>query len=788
MILDTLYVRFFRSFNYDYLRKGHENAKPDAWDDFRGLFYPYIKVRMERGITTVVGANESGKSQLLTAIKSLLNGSNIEPKDFCRYSRFFAVDKAMAKPEFGGRFTHLTNEERETIRSVFEIDFEIEIEDFYFFRRNEGNFIYLSSDPDGKNRKIDPAQLKKLNLPTYFEIDANTPLPDSVPIEYLVSGKNKPHLNSRAKMLRSHEALRSNLSDIIGSDAQKQQALGGKLAAAYTLDGADDAERDLGSRLKLAETLLIRVAEIDRSAFSQLQEAVKTSEGYANGLVERINQQLSEKLNFSKWWSQDRDFGVYLTLRDFDLVLTVKDRTGSDYSFSERSDGMKYFLSYFVQYLAYQPSSKFEILLMDEPDRFLSTSGQQDLLRLFSQFATPDDPKRQGVQVVYVTHSPFLIDKNHSDRIRVLEKGDGDEGTRVVRNVGQNHYEPLRSAFGAFVAETTFIGSCNLMMEGQADQILLAGISTLIREKYSQKESLDLNTLTLVPSGSAEHIPYMVYLARGRDVEKPALVVLLDGDNAGENIRKELKKGYRGRKIIDDDFILSTRDIRSEVNTATKDVQEIEDLIPIELAAAALKIAAAEVFSKDEFKSAISKFEEIQLDENEKIFTATARAAQALMTQSGHYLRLDKVAFARAIVEAMRNNAAGTEQAVLNFSSLFSAINLKQRSSMRKNAKERTTLLLKRMRTAFLLDHPHSATKVEVQDFLENVEAQIADITDENEAIRNVIRLIRNEHQLNIEPRSAVTQYPALRERIESMTYEGIRQAQRPDGLTDFMR
>jgi hypothetical protein len=75
----------------------------------------------------------------------------------------------------------------------------------------------------------------------------------------------------------------------------------------------------------------------------------------------------------------------------------------------------------------------------------------------------------------------FLIDKNNADRIRVLEKGVGDEGTRVVRNVSRNPYEPLRSAFGAFVAETTFIGNCNLMVEGPADQILLGGATTHLR-------------------------------------------------------------------------------------------------------------------------------------------------------------------------------------------------------------------------------------------------------------------------------------------------------------------
>lgn len=55
---------------------------------------------------------------------------------------------------------------------------------------------------------------------------------------------------------------------------------------------------------------------------------------------------------------------------------------------------MKYFLSYFVHYLAHEPraAGQDEILLMDEPDRFLSSSGQQDLLRVFEDFASPKMP------------------------------------------------------------------------------------------------------------------------------------------------------------------------------------------------------------------------------------------------------------------------------------------------------------------------------------------------------------------------------------------------------------
>jgi predicted ATP-dependent endonuclease of OLD family len=98
---------------------------------------------------------------------------------------------------------------------------------------------------------------------------------------------------------------------------------------------------------------------------------------------------------------------------------------------------------------------------MDEPDAYLSSQAQQDLLKVFDLFANPESGSHltHPIQVFYVTHSPFLIDKNHAERIRVLQKGNEDEGTRVVKDAAKNHYEPLRSSIGAYVGETAFIGN-----------------------------------------------------------------------------------------------------------------------------------------------------------------------------------------------------------------------------------------------------------------------------------------------------------------------------------------
>lgn len=553
------------------------------------------------------------------------------------------------------------------------------------------------------------------------------------------------------------------------------------LTSDYSHLVSDADESTLLARLQLAEKLLIQVAGIDKSAFEELRDAVKVSEGYANGLVDKMNQQLAQALNFPKWWSQDSEFSLYLTLRDFDLVFTVRDRTGSDYSFSERSGGMSYFLSYFVQYLSHVPSGGQEILLMDEPDAYLSMLGQQDLLRIFTEFAIPEDPDKDPVQVVYVSHSPFLIDKNHGERIRVLEKGDGEEGTRVVSNAARNHYEPLRSAFGAFVAETTFIGNCNLMLEGQADQVLIAGLSSLARRRGSMGHTLDLNTLSLVPAGSAQHIPYMVYLARGRDVDMPAVAVLLDSDKEGAEVAKELDKGYRGKRLIDPQFVITIGDLDStDLTLDVSKLQEIEDLIPAKVAVLAVHRFASQVLRADEAASVVANLKTIKPQGDEKLFKAAEAAAAQATADPEHPLRLDKVGFARAVLEVVEDesNSKLCDVVLANFQVLFASIDKVQRDALRDNNRERTTKVLNRLRKNFLKDHPKSATRREVEELLDSILSQLLDTSPEAEGVRDSVRRIRHDHHLFSEPLSPIEDYDALRSDLEALTYQPVRDVQ----------
>ena len=388
-----------------------------------------------------------------------------------------------------------------------------------------------------------------------------------------------------------------------------------------------------------------------------------------------------------------------------------------------------------------------EILLMDEPDAYLSNQGQQDLLRLLHEFTLPTEAAPGG-QVLYVTHSPFLIDKNRADRIRVLDKGSGNEGVRVVRDIGRNHFEPLRTALGGFVGETTFIGNCNLMLEGLADQIYLAGMSDLLnRTGVASTERLDLNQVTLVPVGSASHMPYMTYLARGRDADKPAVIVLLDGDEEGDRAVKDLARGGpRKKQLIRPEYVtqLKPGGIHDVTSDRPGGPLDIEDLIPVEIG-----INAAKNYLREMGMDEPEEFPSVEtvtgtLSHSKGVF----EAIQEGITQAGSEFHLEKLGFARHVLVAYEGNNTGSSETMRGrFTALFSHLTAIQRQAERERERESIAARVDREISLFLRDRLTRATKADIVVLLERIEA-LVDRSVEGDSLLNGIRRIRKDFDL----------------------------------------
>lgn len=877
MKLSTVFVRFYKSFNFDFIRRvksisEEENIQPMQWEFIGDKFFPHVRIPIDSQITTVVGANESGKSHLLSAIEKGIYGDSgkfsIEEEDFCRYSHFFesVEDDVPRYPDFGFEWTDLTEQEQSYLKQICPTsdgETELNYKHFYFFRTKAETVFYIPELKSNKNNSVskskikktlasegktsleDEKQIVKVNsesaennaetsenkirdgnrrfviedfkeefLPPVFTIDSKIALPDSVEIRELLKGRKTEgedyEVFNRAKihlLAESRESI-DNLLDII-SRVQAVDNLGS--INSNTIERAKDLQAKLSNNeeklsknqqleavkaFNLVYDLMFEIAKISKNDFKNLDKGLKASKtGNVKALTNKINTALKDKLRFPRIWSQDKNFALRVEATEHEINFIINDRTECEYSFDERSGGLKHFLSYYIQYLTHKTPefANSEILLMDEPDAYLSGEAQQDLLKIFQMFASPSSPGRvQGqkpVQVTYVTHSPFLIDKNHSERVRALEKPAGKYGTQVVPGVTQNRYEPLRSAFGAFLGETTFMSQCNLMVEGPADQILIAGANNYLRNvvpNTPDSDVLDLNKITIVPCGGTTNVPYMVYLAKGRGVDKPAIIVLLDSDKAGNKAKDDL--GKRGphpddKAVLESEFIFQLGDITNEqinfnpneANKNEKPFIDLEDLVPLSLSMRVVNSFLSSFFdlSDEVIQKHINKEEVIKIKEDGKSYYSALKKLVNQIDSPDKY-DIDKVPFAKTLIEMLPElTSKSSTDTILanelnefaaNMRSLLKILKVKQiraedvakEKNQRKKVQEKVDI--------FLSDYESSGEVQRniVSQLLGNIESDLEGSQKEKAFIIGVIGEIRQSQRLADDPIEKVPNFEKL--------------------------
>jgi hypothetical protein len=286
--------------------------------------------------------------------------------------------------------------------------------------------------------------------------------------------------------------------------------------------------------------------------------------------------------------------------------------------------------------------------------------------------------------------------------------------------------------------------------------------------------------VTLVPAGSAPHIPYLVYLARGRDVDRPAVIVLLDSDESGNQAYKALGRGPNGKRLIDSAFVLQLGDLPADKIVSTLPngkVLAIEDLVPLEIAVAAAKRYACDFMTPDQANKVRSlAAEDITLGDHH----GTHDALEKAVTKRLEDFHLDKVGFARSVLDVI-NQEEGLAQAAAvmdsNFRVLFRELSRRQRQAMREITTEKTSAKIKRLRRSFVLDHPMGATREEAALLLEEVEASLDNSVDA-EDLKAQIRGVRRSFKLDEELTDPVDDYAAFRNALEVLVYREVNEVQ----------
>jgi predicted ATPase len=183
-----------------------------------------------------------------------------------------------------------------------------------------------------------------------------------------------------------------------------------------------------------------------------------------------------------------------------------------------RSSGFRWFVSFLAAFKDFESDEKV-IVLLDEPALGLHARAQGDFLAFL------EDTLATRHQVIYTTHSPFMVDPAHLERVRVVEDLGPKEGTVVrtqLMSRDPDTLSPLQGALGYDIAQNIFVGPDNLVVEGLSDHTYIVVLSEALR--VAGRRTLDPRWRVL-PAGGAGSMPAVVSLL-GRQLD---VTVLVDG-------------------------------------------------------------------------------------------------------------------------------------------------------------------------------------------------------------------------------------------------------------------
>lgn len=224
------------------------------------------------------------------------------------------------------------------------------------------------------------------------------------------------------------------------------------------VDNQDERDRLFLALLALAGTDIADLSEARRH-----EELIARLEDVSNRLSDEI----------FEYWSQNSNLEVqfnYAEARPDDpppfnsghiFNLRVRNnRHRVTVGFDERSAGFVWFFSFLVWFsqMARIYGDKL-VILLDEPGLSLHGKAQGDLLRYVKERLLPT------YQVIYTTHSPFMIDTENLLRVRTVEDVVARDGALVGTKVGDRVLSsesdtifPLRAALGYDITQSLFVG------------------------------------------------------------------------------------------------------------------------------------------------------------------------------------------------------------------------------------------------------------------------------------------------------------------------------------------
>lgn len=488
------------------------------------------EVNLNEDITVLAGRNESGKTNFLRALECFSNG------------------------EFNSSDTPHDEDEEVTPRVMLCLEYDME--DLQSYKLDgvlvtEKIELIVNMNNDGNEysgelfeKLITPVQdevgqillhCEKLIMEVEHIVECNQSLYNNFPISYNISLMQDllKKLKFFSDKLIDEEFILSRINDaenLLGMLRKAQKLHYGRFKIlddilpkfVYLNSFEDVVPENVVISYDVPEIINKIFVAFDTSLESIMNQ---TNEQRRKALLNRISSEFSQ--GFSQVFSQHEisfDLGIAGETLSFDIY--DKD-SHTPFRADQRSKGLQWFLSFFISVSAEAKNNS--VVLLDEPGLYLHPKAQVDMLRFLESVSNITN-------VIISTHSPYLIDPDRLDRVRLVSKDDTNHTVienKSHRSSDQETMTPIITAIGLDLSRSlTFCNGLNVLVEGITDYYYLQTMRRYLADQISIKD------IQFIPSVGASQITHLASLLIGWGLD---FKVILDKDKAGKDASDNLK-------------------------------------------------------------------------------------------------------------------------------------------------------------------------------------------------------------------------------------------------------
>lgn len=327
----------------------------------------------------------------------------------------------------------------------------------------------------------------------------------------------------------------------------------GKVSIPALINAREKGKLTRGEEALLA---LLRISGVEPEDFLEPEShehLIRNMENASNTISDEV----------FEYWTQNKNLAVQLQVigtpdpaglspEPFLQIRVRNTRHNVSVPFDERSRGFVWFFSFLAYFSELEDQAKQPlVLLLDEPGLSLHATAQNDLLRFIG------DRLATRHQVIFTTHSPFMVDAQKFHQVRTViddDKLGTTVSSEVLRVDGETAF-PLHAALGIELTQTLFIGPNVLFVEGASDVVFLSYLSDQL--SADGRKGLD-ERWVLVPGGGITKLPAFLTLIGANRLNVAVLTDSASDNGAIMQKLREAGKLYAGGLVQIGDVIGST--------------------------------------------------------------------------------------------------------------------------------------------------------------------------------------------------------------------------------------